>query len=554
MVLLVCLLLAANLIWGQGQWGWPGRELHPYLFAVAAVAVRHGLGPGLIFSGVAALLMVGLSRVGPEPLQLLELLDSPHRVILASWIVAASILGAATEASQKKLRYLQKTLNRQKEQDRVLVERSRQLEQENMRLRGQLLGQPHSVATVYEMAKGLTTLRDSDLFEAALSMIAEHVGAEVCSVLVKTPSGELKLMASLGRGPAAQDIYLDPKEGLAGLALRERRTVTFRELLRTGEAAVEAVIATPLRLDDEELMGVVLVERLPLEYLTAQKVDTLEILADWTARSFQLAYRYSLAQAEGELELLRRRFAERRLGRGTLLALAREPEQAPQILELAGDSTVCELGQLNAIHLLTLLGQKGADVSQGLASLAEGLVAQGVRLRSLLKKLPLRDDLVGCLGLRFRIEDREAQNRDALALVMSFFEGPSLEDSQKLVQLAGRLGLDSERQLRIALGLEAPPRDRRPREEVVEELCAHPDFWTRTCAVRCAYELGHQGSRARLERGLESSDLFMVESCLEVLLLETPDFQIPDSTLVQQAYAKLVRNDRHESLGASGER
>ncbi len=548
-LLMTLVVVVINLIFAPGQPGWAGLVLHPYLFAVAALAVLHGLEAGLVFTAWSCLLMVVLSQFGPTPLGLLSILQAPQRMAVASWLAAASILGAASESTARRRLKLEQELRERDERMAVLSERARLLETENLELRGRLLGQPHSVATVYEMARGLTTLENEDLFESALSLVREHVGAEACSIYLQENDGRWKLRASIGRDDPLEALYLELESGLSGLAIKENRTVTFRELLRAeSDPSVDAVLATPLR-SENSVVGILLVERLPLERLTAQSVDTLELLAEWTSRAVQVVLRFSQAHSEGEEIALRRRFGEGRLSRSTLLTLAREPEKASVAVQLACEAEATEIGRYNAIHLLTLLHERRPlAVAPELKSLWRRMTEFGHRLRSLLKKLPLRDDLVGCSGLRYRLEEREAANRDSLLRLLGLLGGPTeLEKSGVRKWLQGD-GEQSEEKVLVALGLEAPGRDTREREEVLQDLCGDEDFWTRVCAARCAFELGHAGARERLVAGLRGAQADEVEAYLEALLTGEEPFDFgatSQAPVCIEAYERLTRTSHH---------
>lgn len=96
-------------------------------------------------------------------------------------------------------------------------------------LEKQIVGQPDSVMTLYEVAKGLETLQADAIYPAMLGLTQRFMAAEGCT-FYRMEGAMVQAGASLPQRPDGADALRFP-DGLLAQAIRERRVVTVRDRL-----------------------------------------------------------------------------------------------------------------------------------------------------------------------------------------------------------------------------------------------------------------------------------------------------------------------------------
>lgn len=142
------------------------------------------------------------------------------------------------------------------------------------------------LALLAEAAARIEKLSEEDLYPAVLALLADHLGADECSIF-SVEAGRLRERARRGRSgalaPAADLEDRDPEEGLVGLALRERRVVSAREAPPGTERV--AALAAPLISEDGTAIGALEVRAMPFFALTASAERVAALIAGWAARA-----------------------------------------------------------------------------------------------------------------------------------------------------------------------------------------------------------------------------------------------------------------------------
>jgi hypothetical protein len=289
----VVIVVGAGLVI-PGQWGLLHLQPHPLWFVVVAVALRYGAPAGYVAGGLAGVSYGLLVWLRPEarfqPLGEDELLRS-YLLFATGALVGEAMRGARRRfvGMEEKYQKVAETLQEVREQFRATLDVKAELEK-------RILDQPASIATLYTVAKKLTTPQASALYPAILDLVVTVLGAEACALYLQDDR-QLRLRA--GRPeiwPGRPDVCIADAD-LIGQVLAERRVVTIRDRVLTGGpalAAREAVLmAGPLLDPNGQVAGVVVVERLPYLRLTPTNVQLFELILDWASTALHNAALYA---------------------------------------------------------------------------------------------------------------------------------------------------------------------------------------------------------------------------------------------------------------------
>ncbi|HKO23618.1 MAG TPA: GAF domain-containing protein, partial [Chloroflexota bacterium] len=162
-------------------------------------------------------------------------------------------------------------------------------------LEKRIIDQPTSIATLYTVAKKLTTLQTSALYPAIMDLVVTCLEAEACALYLQDDR-QLRLQAGRPEIWPGRPEVCGADADLIGQVLAERRVVTIRDrVLALGPAlaAREAVLlAGPLLDPSGQVAGVVVVERLPYLRLTPTTVHLFELILDWASTALHNAALY----------------------------------------------------------------------------------------------------------------------------------------------------------------------------------------------------------------------------------------------------------------------
>ena len=288
----VVIVVGAGLVI-PGQWGLLHLQPHPLWFVVLAVALRHGAPAGYVAGGLAGVSYGLLVWLRPEarfqPLGEDELLRS-YLLFATGALVGEAVRGARQRfvRLEEKYQKVAETLQEVRERYRATLDVKAELEK-------RILDQPASMATLYTVAKKLTTPQASALYPAILDLVVTCLEAEACALYLQDDR-QLRLRA--GRPeiwPGRPEVCIADTD-LIGQVLAERRVVTIRDRVLTGGpalAAREAVLmAGPLLDPNGQVAGVVVVERLPYLRLTPTNVQLFELILDWASTALHNAALY----------------------------------------------------------------------------------------------------------------------------------------------------------------------------------------------------------------------------------------------------------------------
>ena len=221
-----------------GQWGFLHIQPHPLWIVVLAIAIRYGAPSGYIAGVAAAGSQCLMLWLRPEA----RFQGIPEHALIQPFlfIAVAVVLSHALQGQRQRVAALEATNREAADTLETVTRRYRDVHAIKTALEKQIVGLPDSVMTLYEVAKGLETLRTDTLHPAILALVERFLQAESCTLYGVT-NGRLRMLAHLPTMHAIDNSPLPLWGGLIEQAVRSRQVVTVRDrLLREGPEAVAA--------------------------------------------------------------------------------------------------------------------------------------------------------------------------------------------------------------------------------------------------------------------------------------------------------------------------
>ena len=293
-------LAALNLIFFRDDLGFSNVNPNPIWLVIVFVAARYGAIPGYAVGALSALVYLGLVALQGGPSFAFDASQVQVFTNPVLFLVVGGALGELREShkrAQKRLaaKYDEVEADIQDLAQRYLaaLELSRELER-------RVVGQTSTVMTLYQAAKGLEYLDVRELSPSVLELTANFIEADACALYLRQ-EGRFLLEAAR---PASPDLdrpeELDTTEGMPAIVLRNKGTSTVRDILTDVTPAQlsseRLLMATPLLSEDKEVMGILIVEKMPFLRFTPAAVKLFTLLGDWASSAFQRALRFQRTQ------------------------------------------------------------------------------------------------------------------------------------------------------------------------------------------------------------------------------------------------------------------
>ncbi|GIW70598.1 MAG: hypothetical protein KatS3mg102_0140 [Planctomycetota bacterium] len=375
---LLLLLAALNAVLAPDDPGALRLAPHPLYAVPALIGARYGLGGGLgagLLAGLAHLLAqlhplgAGTAALPAPPAGLPWHLDPTQPLLM---LLAGGVLGGLSERLLQREALAQRRARQAERERERLAERLVIAEAANRELERRIVEPAAGVARLYEAARRLEAMDEEALYPAVLEIASEHLQADRCAIYLL--EGELlRLRAERGQPPHPERLVPD---GLAALALRERRAVSARELLLAGSetapaergggsgapaaspapAGLAPLLAAPLLDAEQRPFALLAVTAMPFLRLTEASRRILDMIAAWAARAVEKA-RYVGAMRERvvldeALGVLRASYLQRRLAEELERAQRYRQQVALLVLEVEDWERVPAEGRLVLLRVL----------------------------------------------------------------------------------------------------------------------------------------------------------------------------------------------------------
>jgi hypothetical protein len=277
-----------------GQWGFLGLQPHPFWVVVIAIAVRYGSPSGYAAGILAAAAYAVLFITRP---------GMPHQLptsgveLLTPFLLFAggAIISELTRSSQRRIVAAERKLRNTSQALDDLYRTHLQLVEVKNELQKRVIGQPASVASLYDGSRRLRKLGRDDVGPALLELATDFLEAEECAYYT-FKNGRLRLAATSDSGAGSsreRPPVRSARQGLIGEAVRKHRVATVRaRLAAEGKTAIKretVLMAGPLYWPDGNLAGVVVIEKIQLLKFTPTTERYFQLLLDWAGDAIERA-------------------------------------------------------------------------------------------------------------------------------------------------------------------------------------------------------------------------------------------------------------------------
>jgi polysaccharide biosynthesis protein PelD len=285
------LLVLLDFLLFPGSPGYANVDPHPYWLVVIPIAARYGSLPGYAAGALCALVYLLFAAGRGSFGDLLEMRTLLEPIL---FFVGGAALGELREAHKRAHLDLARRYDELEENVQDLAERYLASMELSRELERRIVEQTSTVTTLYGAARALDGLDARALAPAVLELAESFVDATASSLYLRR-EGKFLLEATRPANLQRPE-ELDVTQGLAAVVVGERRPATVRELLAEATPAQimrgGAIMGAPLLSEDREVMGVILIERMPFLRFTSASAKLFALLGDWASGAFQRALRF----------------------------------------------------------------------------------------------------------------------------------------------------------------------------------------------------------------------------------------------------------------------
>ena len=298
-------LVALNAAFFPDDPGYLSVSPHPFLFLVILIASRYGTFDGFVTGLLSAAVYVGYLFWNKDLGGLRLTAEWSQFIPAYLFILLGLLLGEIREiANREVLRLTQEV----KDLDRRTGELTREnslLQQVKDELQQRVLSADDPLAEFYASAQRLQTLSPEEAYPAVMDLVARFTGAEkfalylaadVPSQMVGNAAGRVFTLR-LSRGWASPEEFEDRlDEGHPAVARAvERREVTVIKDA-SGVSSGDILACAPLvDASRDEVLGLIVIERIPFVRLTQMTVSHLFTIAGWVGKTLADARRFDTA-------------------------------------------------------------------------------------------------------------------------------------------------------------------------------------------------------------------------------------------------------------------
>ncbi|MBF0499176.1 MAG: GAF domain-containing protein [Candidatus Riflebacteria bacterium] len=261
-------------------------------FPILLIAGRYGTAPAVFTSLICSgfyFFQVSLENFFLGTFEL----TSEDKVTIFAFLFVGIFLGQMYDRLMNKLISLQHEHEDLKGQNDNLLLHFQVLENANQELEKRVVGRYSTLTSLYEMAQGLESLDEKNLFRGVLELVQRFIHAESMSLFLLDDHGQLILQETMG-------ILADEKSNLemsmsthqmVRQVIEKNETLTFRDGFEEQAKAPEmkrVLMAAPIYLPGKNTrFGVICLHKIPFLALNASNQRILGMISDWTARAVE---------------------------------------------------------------------------------------------------------------------------------------------------------------------------------------------------------------------------------------------------------------------------
>lgn len=274
------LIVVVNLLFFSKTPGFLQANPHPYWVVIALCAARYGFALGL-GSGLIGGAMLFAFRIWATPgVDIIDMLHPAFWSPSLFMIVGGITIGVFTQnhldskaVANDRISELEKAIS-------LAVERYNTLESAKQELDTRIYTQQDTVTTLYQAAQKLRSLEEKDICPATLDLAQRFLGIESASIyLLHDMNLQRNAFLSNDGSEPPQRLPLD--QGMVRDVLRQRQTISLRDRLDSAHPGDPVLIAPILASSGQDILGVLIVQRMPFVKFHPGTIRMASLLADW---------------------------------------------------------------------------------------------------------------------------------------------------------------------------------------------------------------------------------------------------------------------------------
>ena len=276
---------------GSGYYNY-NLPVNPFLIAILFFTLQYGSLTGL----VAAFLSIIVFFIGNTAVSIVDLARLDVVVTPIFWIAIAGFLGFVRDRHLRQRKRFEGKLNDSISREKITAEAYQEVRARKQRLEERVAGEMRSALTVYQSAKSLENMSPNHLMRSLEAMIRDLLGAETFSLfLMENNSLEASITSNWQGSYNSLPRRYTSSSALYQHVVSQREVLTVanteQEQVLDGEGLLVAPVITPTG----EVLGMIKIESLPFSRFGIQTVETLRLVAEWTAAALNNARHYESA-------------------------------------------------------------------------------------------------------------------------------------------------------------------------------------------------------------------------------------------------------------------
>lgn len=294
------IIVAVNLLFFRNNWGFFEANPHPFWIAILPIAVRYGAVPGYSVGLLSALVYLLFVIFQPRSVFAVDILSQEALLNPVLFIVVGGALGELREAQKRGQKRLAKRVDELEEGLQDLAQRYLAAIEVNRELERRIVSQTSTMTTLYQAAKNLERLDIDTLSPSILELVTSFIEAESCALYLRQDGRYLLKQGLPAQPDFVRPTELDVSRGMPAITYGDRRTATVRDVITEATPAQimkqRLLMTTPLLGPNQEVLGILTVEKMPFLRFTPTAVKMFTLLGDWASTSFQTALRFQETQ------------------------------------------------------------------------------------------------------------------------------------------------------------------------------------------------------------------------------------------------------------------
>ena len=286
-------------------------NIHPLFILAGIMAYRYGVHLGVLSATMATMVYIYVYLdLGHDIVVFFY--DFKYYKFLLMFYTSSFILGRIKDNQKEKTKDLSQEISLLHKNYKSLYDNNTKLIYLNNRMKGQIIKSEESIIALYNIADTLDILDVEEVITNLIGVFRTYINAEVLSLYTVDSSKKyMRLKVAVGENrklPSSIEISKYPEF---------RRVIEDKKYGKRDGTNLEIPVFYAPILNNDEVIGILNIERLSYETYTTYTEKIFEILVSWTSKSISNAISYS-EKIEDEIyyektQIMRKKFFEKRV-------------------------------------------------------------------------------------------------------------------------------------------------------------------------------------------------------------------------------------------------